>query len=561
MTNSRKHCIECDGQTLKALAEAGKNWLEVNYERVNELNVFPVPDGDTGINMLLTMRNAYQEVAANASNNAGDIAGGLSYGAIMGSRGNSGTIMSQIWVGFADALAGRPTFNVMHAAESIRQAAEKAYSGVQTPVEGTILTIIREVADEAEVISQETTNFLTFMEKLVARAWLAVEGTPDLLPILKEANVVDSGGTGLAYILEGMLKYMRGEDIAKPESFEDAFEKAVMAHDAADTDADLAAFADEEYNYDVQFVIKGEGLPVEIIKNDIEAMGDSGVIIGDSRVVKVHIHVDDPSVPIGYGVKLGILHDVVVENMQAQYEALLAQKQARQAQEVLRFQPVAAGDVGVIAVAPGKGIAKVFAELGVGGIIAGGQTNNPSTADILAAAQSLQTDKVIVLPNNKNIILAAKQAAEHSDDITLTVLPTRTVPQGIAAMVAYRPTDDIEALFEEMEESFEDVISAEITTAVRSVELDGVAVEEGQIIGLVNGQLRVAGDSIETVVFDILDEIELDEAELITLYYGDHIALPVAEKLAGQLAERYADLEFEVVWGGQPHYHYIVSIE
>lgn len=557
MVEPLTHCIACDGQMLKVLAEAGKQWLQVHYEKVNRLNVFPVPDGDTGINMLLTIRNAYQEIVNETSTNVAYIARRLAYGAIMGSRGNSGTIMSQIWVGFSQALGEAEQFDLRLAAYALREASNKARQGVQTPVEGTILTVIREIAEEAEAVQETTTNLLTLMERIVERGWDAVARTPQMLPTLKEAGVVDSGGAGLVYIFEGMLKYLRGDRIEAELSLDDQYAAALAELDQEEVD--LSKLSQQTYNYDVQFMIKGQNLIVDQIKRDIEAMGDSGVIIGSDTLVKVHIHVDDPGVPLSYGVRLGILEAVVVENMQAQYEALL-EKQAAKPVEV-RFRQVEAGEMGVIAVASGMGLIKVFSELGVNAVIEGGQTNNPSTEQILAAARQTGTDRVIVLPNNKNIILTAQQAAQLSSDIQLVVVPTVSIPQGVAAMLAYEPSGALEAVVKEMEASKQLVISGEITTATRNVELDGIAVRERQIIGLLDGKLKAARDTVDEAVETLLSQVDLSDRELITLYYGEAVRADQAAALAQKLSQRFGGVEVEVVYGGQPHYHYILGIE
>ncbi len=544
----------CDGQTLKSLAEAGKIWLEHNYKTVNDLNVFPVPDGDTGTNMLLTMQNAYREIADTNSTHAGEVARKIAHGAIMGSRGNSGTIMSQIWTGFSQALKDQALLDVPSLKLGLRAASDKAYQGVQSPVEGTILTVIREIAEAAERY-EDSDDLTVFLEYLVAAGWAAVHKTPQLLPILKEAGKVDSGGTGLMYIIEGMLKSVRGEEMIslktdlEPET--DEFQAAIEA---------LPLFEGQAYNYDVQFIIKGEGLNVAKIKADIEAMGDSGVIIGSDTLVKVHIHVDDPGIPISYGVQLGILGDVVVENMQEQYEALLKEHKANQKPE-LKLHQVEAGEIAVVAVAAGVGLARVFAELGVSGIVEGGQTNNPSTADILKAVRATQTNRVIVLPNNKKIFLAAKQAADIAEDVEIVVVPTRTFPQGVAAMLSYVPDGNLAEVAEAMTEAKDNILTGEITQAVETVELDGVSVKEGQYIGIVDGKLRQAADTLHEVVTHVLEQANLDNAELVTFYYGDALNLSDVESLLAELREKYDDLAFEMVYGGQPHYHYILGVE
>jgi len=541
--NSMTHCTRCDGFILKALVYSGKRWLEANYAYVNQLNVFPVPDGDTGTNMLLTVRNAYQEIATLDNHHAGQTARLLARGAMMGSRGNSGTILSQIFSGFADAIQDQESFDLSLATVALRQAAEKAYRGVQKPVEGTILSIIRELAEEAAEVEQSTNNLVTLLDKLVIRGWDAVERTPQALPILRQAGVVDSGGTGLMYLVEGMLKHIRGEEIALPEQPELPQTRPI----------DLSALGAETYNYDVQFILKGQRLDVARIRADIEAMGDSGVITGDADFVKVHIHVDDPGVPLSYGAQLGVLLDVVVENMQEQFEA-------RREPFAPPLKTLQAGEIGVVVVAAGRGWARVFGELGAAAVVDGGQTNNPSTEEILKAAGALPTDQIILLPNNKNIILTAQQAASSARQ-TIEVLPTTTLPQGIAAMLAYNPQGALSAVAQAMLNNKEDVLTAEITIATRSVELGGVRVREGQVIGLVDGGLRVAGETPEEVLVALLQGIDLEERELVTIYYGETSSPEAVQGILNTLSQAFDQLTFEAVYGGQPHYQYILGIE
>lgn len=556
MADSIRHCTVCDGQTFKRLAEAGKIWLEHNYKTVNDLNVFPVPDGDTGTNMLLTMQNAYREIADATSNHAGEIIRQIAHGAIMGSRGNSGTIMSQIWTGFSQAVKDMETFDGKAAKLALRFATDKAYQGVQSPVEGTILTVIREMTEAAEAYEADD-NLVALLEHVVKAGWDALERTPQLLPILREAGKVDSGGAGLMYIVEGMLKAIHGEEIAAPTEEIDEFQTAVEA-----ISHDLSLFESEKYNYDVQFIIKGEGLNVSKIKVDIESMGDSGVIIGNESLVKVHIHVDDPGIPISCGVQQGIIADVVVENMQEQYEALLREQRARQPEKKeLKLHQVQPGEIAVVAVAAGDGLAQVFAELGVSGIVAGGQTNNPSTEEIVKAVRATQTNRVVILPNNKNIFLAAKQAAAICEDIDVEVIPTRTFPQGVAAMLSYLPDGDLEEIVAAMTEAKDNVITGEITRAIDTVELDGVKVKNGQFIGIVDGKIRYAADELTETVKGVLLQTNLDSAELVTLYYGAEMNPKTVAELVEVLQENYEDLEFVMVYGGQPHYHYILGVE
>ncbi len=411
----------CDGQTLKRMAQAGRDWLDQHHALVNQLNVFPVPDGDTGTNMLMTMRNAIKEVADDDSPHVGHIAARLAHGAMMGSRGNSGTILSQIWQGFAHALRDQPALDAELLVRGLREAADTAYRGVIKPVEGTILTVAREAAEEAEAAYRDSHDLETVLARVVARAQDAVARTPQMLPILQKAGVVDSGGTGLTYILEGMLRAIQGLPVAAAN---------VEAEQPVEDLAEVLAPEDEMgYGYDVQFIIEGENLNVNVIRAAIDAMGWSTVVVGHEKAVKVHVHVHDPGIPISYGVSLGTISDVVVENMQAQYRDYVKARTGQpdtpaEAEPESPFGgPLDRDDIGVVAVASGDGLARVFRQLGASELVMGGQTNNPSTQEILEAIERVPTTKVILLPNNKNIILAAEQAARLATDQEVVVVP------------------------------------------------------------------------------------------------------------------------------------------
>lgn len=553
--SNEKIYLMCDGKLFKALVAAGLSWLESHYQRVNELNVFPVPDGDTGTNMLLTMRNANREISNLDTQHVAKIADKLAYGATMGSRGNSGTILSQLWRGVAYGLADHESFDVPLLSKALRAGVDTAYRAVQRPVEGTILTVAREIAEESELHAHKVTDLTEIFDCIVKRGWDAVKRTPDLLPVLKEAGVVDSGGTGLMYIFEGMLRYLRDEPVKVENSVYTEIE-----HETRYEGGGQLQHPGENI-YDVQFVIRGKSLRADVIKSAMEAMGDSVVVSPAEDVVKVHVHVSNPGHPLEYAANVGPIVDIVVENMLEQYEEFLRQRQQNTSSSELALAEVGAGQIAVIAVTPGAGLASVFQELGVAGLVSGGQTNNPSVEEFLTTIKKLNTDKIILLPNNKNIILTAQQAAELAEDVSVFVIPTRTIPQGISAMLSYNPDGELGAVAEAMTEAKNNIITAEVTTATRSVELDGVKVENGQIIGLLDGKLSIAGDMVEAVVVDLLAEIDLGDMELVTLYYGNHIAETDAYALSERLAEIYPDLAFEVFMGGQPHYHYILSVE
>ncbi len=552
--------LNCDGPGFKRLAAAGLAWLEQNYELVNQSNVFPVPDGDTGTNMLLTLRSAYREIAANESTEVGVIADKLAYGAIMGSRGNSGTILSQLFRGFAQSVSGLQEFDADRLAVGFREAVKMAYKAVQTPVEGTILTVARETAEEIEAAAAETKDLRPILERVVGRAKDAVARTPEMLPILKKAGVVDSGGQGLAFILEGMLRHAQGEILTVGATGQAVAAGSPLAlHDV------LRASDERGYGYDVQYILHGKNLDLDTVRAAIGSMGDSMVVVGDSSLIKVHIHVHDPGIPISYGISLGIISDVVVENMQEQSEEYIAKREG--GDEIPLDEPIVTvneGDVAIVTVAPGEGFKRLFRDLGAAAIVSGGQTMNPSTEEIFQAIMDLPTDKVIVLPNNKNIVLAAELAATlaaQNGKEHVTVIPSRTIPQGISAMLSFSPDGDFENVVTAMQNARNNVITGEVTTATRSVDIDGVKVESGQIIGLMDGKLVVSGNQLPEVVHELLERMSAPEHEVITLYYGDHVAEEEAAGLADLLRSQYPDQEFDVIHGGQPHYHYILSAE
>lgn len=552
--------VACDGHTLWRLAQAGRDWLDQHHALVNQLNVFPVPDGDTGTNMLMTMRNAIKELEeAGVSDHVGQVAARIAHGAMMGSRGNSGTILSQLWQGFAHALKERKTLTPEALVKALREASDTAYRGVIKPVEGTILTVAREAAEAAEDALRDTQDTVEILRRTVVRAKDALARTPEMLPILQKAGVVDSGGSGLVYILEGMLLYLRGEAIQVKEI------ALTQAQELADT---LAPEDELGYGYDVQFILKGDNLDVNAIRAAIDSMGWSTLVVGNEQAIKVHVHVHDPGIPLSYGVSLGTLSDIVVENMQQQYQDYVRERSAASA--VARPQPALPeppaidldkDDISVVSVASGDGLARVFRQLGAAELVMGGQTNNPSTQEILEAIRRTATRKVIVLPNNKNIILAAEQAARLATDQTVVVLPTRSMPQGISALLPYDPKGDLDTVVNAMLQAKDKVITGEITTATRSVELDNIKVNKGQIIGLIDGTLSVAGDDLNDVLRQMLERMCAGECELITLYYGNGVDEADAQQVSEELRAAYPEQEFEVIYGGQAHYHYIVSAE
>ncbi|HUX76034.1 MAG TPA: DAK2 domain-containing protein [Anaerolineae bacterium] len=537
--------LTTDGQGFKRLFKAALAWLQHHQAAINVLNVYPVPDGDTGTNMVLTMQSAWAEIQDSPERNVGRIAHKMAHGALMGARGNSGVILSQIWRGLARSLDEKEVYRAQDLAAACREAAATAYKGVVKPVEGTILTVARAVADAAARAAEETDDLARVLEHMVFAAHEAVALTPSLLPVLAEAGVVDAGGQGLFIILEGMLRYMRGERVAEDVRLAEAVGLISTGLEPGEVG----------YGYDVQFLIVAQGLDVDAIRQRIIEMGECPLVVGDLETVKVHVHVPDPGVPISYGASLGSLRDVVVEDMQAQYQEFIAEGELSAAPSQRPSQ-----EIGVAAVVLGDGLARVFQSLGVSAIVPGGQTMNPSTQDLLEAIENLPVGRVILLPNNSNVILAAEQARALSDK-PVAVIPSRSIPQGIAALLAVNYQADFDTNVAAMTSAMEEIETGEVTTATRSATINGLEIAEGQIIGLHDGELKVTGTTVEEVVKAVLVEMDQAQREIITLYYGDTVSESEANALADLLQEDWPDQEIEVIAGGQHHYHYILSVE
>ena len=544
-----------DGQGLKRLVEASLLWLRYHQPGINALNVFPVPDGDTGTNMLLTMQGAWHEIEHSPEENVGKVAQLVAHGALMGARGNSGVILSQLWRGFARSLDSKPKFNADDLTHAVREASETAYKGVLKPVEGTILTVSRAVADATEMARREDDDLLLILEHIVTAAKEAVANTPNLLPVLKQAGVVDSGGQGLAVILEGMLRYLHGESLESDRAVEAAIDlKEKIPPDAAVDAGDVA----QGYSYDVQCIIKGHNMNVEEARVKIGELGLSTLVVGDAETIKVHVHVPRPSVVLAYAETIGRLHDVVVEDMAAQYQQYLLGRTAPPIQAPA--YNVEQGDIATLAVVPGDGLTRVFQSLGTTAIVPGGQTMNPSTQDFVKLLDAIPVDQAILLPNNSNVVMAARQAAEICRK-HVVVVPTKTIPQGIAAMLAFNEQRSLEVNAQAMEAATHHVLTGEITTATRAIEYNGVSVEEGHIIGLLNDELTAANDTVKETLFTLLDQMDAKDLEIVTLYYGNNVIAAEAETIGAAIHEKYSNLEVEIVEGGQPHYDYIISAE
>ena len=546
----RYHVI--DGKGFRMLIQASLEWLRANQEVVNALNVFPVPDGDTGTNMVLTLQSAVDEIADSDERAIGKVAHSLAHGALMGARGNSGVILSQLWRGFSRALGEREIMDAQAFAEALDEAKETAYKGVVKPVEGTILTVSKDIASAASTaLDNGIESGFEILEIIVAAAEESVERTPDLLPVLKDAGVVDSGGKGLFLIFEGALRAAYRQPLDQP---------LMIVHPLSSFNLEGAIEAIEP-GQDWEVVIDFKPMDtfdLQTFYGRLEDLGTSIQVGEGDGLYRMHIHVPDQTEyePIEYIKGLGTITRVEIENLMDQLDGTLGMK----GEQEFILQEVDQDHLAVIAVAPGNGFARVFASLGVAAIIEGGQTMNPSTKEIIQAFEDLPTDKIVILPNNKNIILAAEQAREMSDK-AVVVIPTVSIPQGIAAMFAFNSEGEFEPTIDAMNAALNELQSAEITTATRTVEIDGVNVKEGQVIGLLNGKLACSGNSLEEVLIDTLEQANAEDNELITLYAGVDLSPDQAQSLTDKITELYPDQEIEAHRGGQPHYQVILSIE
>ena len=536
-----------DGQTFKLLILASLNWLRTNQQIVNALNVFPVPDGDTGTNMLLTMQAAYNEIQNSNETNIGRIAHSIAQGALMGARGNSGVILSQLWRGFARALDHFESMNCEEFSKALIEAKNTAYKGVVRPVEGTILTVAKDISI-ASVQAKEKDDIIEMLEVLVSAADQSVQHTPELLPILKQAGVVDSGGKGLYFILEGFLKYFRGESLETST--------AILVQPLALMEGDEMEEIEPGQDFEVIVDFRPSSpLNLDSFYSDLSEMGTSIQVGEGDGMFRMHIHVptENRYSPIDYTMTLGTITKVYIENLLDQMEQKNSHKQ-------LELTPIEPGQIAVVAISPGFGLSKIFASLGAAAIIEGGQTMNPSTEEILKAFENLPTDQIIILPNNKNIILAATAAKEASVK-NVEVLQCNTVPQGLSAMLRLDPDGDLNEIFEEMQEAITEVDTGEITVATRTVEINGVEVKEGESIALLNSQLVCAAPSIEDACIAMLEKADLSDRERLTFFYGTNITKPEVENIVNHISEKFPDMEIEIHEGEQPHYHFIISIE
>jgi DAK2 domain fusion protein YloV len=554
-TYTRRHEIflatPFDGQVLKKMIEVGLTWLRTNQQTVNSLNVFPVPDGDTGTNMVLTMQAAYEEIAEAPERNLGKMAHSVAHGALMGARGNSGVILSQLWRGFARSLDNRTFLDGPNLVRALAEARDTAYRGVVRPVEGTILTVAKDIASAAEETLKSTSNIITILETVVLAADASVLRTPELLEDHKKAGVVDAGGKGLFFILEGMLRYINGQPL-------DTAVTTVQPLAAVQLGETLENI---EPGQDIEVVVDfkpGLSFDLENFYRKLEKMGTSIQVGEGDGIYRMHIHVPEVNEfePVKYIKTLGTVMKYSVENLVAQMQDLERTAEKNR----LTLTPIEPDQLAVVAISPGAGISRVFASLGAAAIVNGGQTMNPSTQEIIQAIENLPTDSIIILPNNPNIILTARAASSLTVK-KIAVVPSRTVPQGLEAMLRLIPDGKLDQVAADMTRTLQDVQTGEITNATRSVEIDGVAVRVGQYIALLNEKLILSSDSLEEACLKLLAKAGAENFEIITLFYGADLPRQEVNRITDIVRTTYPDQEVEIQEGGQPYYQFIISIE
>ena len=540
--------IQCiDGKKFRDMFVSGANNLQNNKDLVDKLNVFPVPDGDTGTNMSLTISYAIKELAKVQNDNVTDIGKALSKGSLMGARGNSGVILSQIIRGIAKSVEGKENLNVVDLANAFKNGSDTAYKAVIKPIEGTILTVVRESGEYAEKIAQEDMDMIEFLELVVEKANESLNKTPELLKALKEAGVVDSGGKGLVLIYEGMLSSLKGNNI-------ELVEGGISSDTNVSVEQNIST-EDIKFQYCTEFILETNKVDDLTVRERFMKYGDSLAVVGDEGVIKVHVHTNDPGLAIQEALSYGQLLTIKVENMKLQHENKVL-KEAAQTEEV----HVEEKEYGFIATSMGDGLAQIFRDFGVDHIIEGGQTMNPSTEDFMKAIEKLNAKNIIILPNNSNIIMAANQAKELSDK-NIVVIPTKNVPQAFAALVTFDGDADIAENEANMMEALSTVKSGQVTYAVRDTVINDVEVKEGNIIGIAEGKLLSAGDKVDEITTDLIEKLVDEDSAIITLFYGEDTSKEDAQALRDALEENFEDVDVELHYGGQPLYYYLISVE
>lgn len=546
---------------FQEMVQAGATRLNKQAEYVNSLNVFPVPDGDTGTNMGMTIENGAKEVSDRSASTVGEAAGIFAKGLLMGARGNSGVITSQLFRGFSQSVKDKEELDGAALAAAFQSGVEVAYKAVMKPVEGTILTVSRGAAIGAKKKAESTNDAVEVMRAALEGAKTALAKTPDMLPVLKEVGVVDSGGQGLVFIYEGFLSALTGEFIASEEfQATPATMSEMINAEHHKSVAGHVATEDIKFGYCTEIMVALKQGPTYVkdfdydeFRNYLNNLGDSLLVVNDDEIVKVHVHTEDPGLVMQEGLKYGSLVKVKVDNMRNQHEAQV-EKEERQA------KPVEEKEYAIIAVAAGDGLADIFKAQGVDYIISGGQTMNPSTEDFVKAVEELNARNIIILPNNKNILMAAQSAAEVIDQ-PAAVVETKTIPQGLTSLLAFDVSKSIEENYERMSAALADVVSGSVTTAVRDTTIDGLEIHENDNLGMVDGKIVVSNpdmmETLEETFAHMLDE----DSEIVTIYVGEEGSEEVANELAQSLAEKYEDVEVEIHQGGQPVYPYLFSVE
>ena len=542
-----------NGEHLYYMMSNAANKLELQSEYVNSLNVFPVPDGDTGTNMSMTFRAAVKEIEGMDNKNIGEVSKKLAKGALMGARGNSGVILSQILRGISKGLEGKEEADASEFANALLQGSKSAYKAVMRPTEGTILTIVRTAGEVAVALKED--NITELMREVCRESKIMLDKTPEMLPALKKAKVVDSGGMGLLIILQGMQEALENGlkvTTGTPQAVKSSVAKAQRSETMSEEDI--------KFGYCTEFIILGDSNHAEEFKSKVINKGDSLVVVGYEDVIKVHIHTNNPGKVLEEAVKFGELSKIKIDNMREEHREMLEgmYEEAAETEE-----SVAAGEFkkyAFISVAMGEGMKNIFKDLGVDYVIEGGQTMNPSTQDMLEAIEKLNAEHIFILPNNKNIIMAANQAAEISDK-DIRVIPTKTIPQGITCITMFNPEADVEENTEELKEAMEMVKTTSVTYAVRDTEVDGKEIKEGNILGLVEGKIKEVGEDPYKVAEDLIDSLVDEDSELITIFYGKDCEEEKVDALIEKLEGKYEDLDVQCYKGEQPLYYFIMSVE
>ncbi|MBS4198916.1 DAK2 domain-containing protein [Bacillus sp. FJAT-49732] len=553
-----------DGNRFAEMIIIGSNHLAANAKMVDALNVFPVPDGDTGTNMNLSMSSGSKEVQNNRQAHIGKVAASLSKGLLMGARGNSGVILSQLFRGFAKDIESKPFLSASEFAHALEAGVTTAYKAVMKPVEGTILTVAKDAAKKAVEIANAESDIVIIMEKTLQEAKASLERTPDLLPVLKEVGVVDSGGQGLVCVYEGFLAVLKGEKLPDTPALAPTLEELVSAQHHQNVQSFMNT-EDIVYGYCTEFMVKFENDKKKFseidFQQDLSKFGDSLLVISDDDVVKVHIHSEHPGDVLSYGQQYGSLINMKIENMREQHSSIVSDDRHQHGNVVSTQNiPKEKQEYAIIAVSMGSGIANLFKSIGATEVIEGGQTMNPSTEDIMKSIKTANAKKIIILPNNKNIIMAAEQAAEMAQE-EVVVVPTKTVPQGLAAVLAFNPTQSLEKNGQGMEEAISAIKTGQITFAVRDTNIDGLQIAKGDYMGINDGKIVETNKDLVKAAYHLLTNMIDEDSEILTVIYGEDTKQSELDQLLELINENYEDIEVEVHNGNQPLYHFIFSVE